>query len=80
MSRGPLCIPPLLFVYVTHPNLKEAKELAKKCLEEKLIACANIFPQGVSLYRWQGKVCEDQEWVLILKTDRKHFVPIGKVD
>ena len=63
----------LLFVYVAHPDFDQAKQLARKCLDQKLIACANIFPQGISLYQWEGKVCEDPEWILILKTDGQHF-------
>ena len=64
---------PSLLVYITHPNLEQARELAHQCLEAKLIACANILPPANSLYRWQGKICEDREWVLIFKTDQQHF-------
>ena len=62
-----------LFVYVTHPDREEAKQLACLCLEKKLIGCANIFSPVASLYRWEGKICEDEEWVLILKTDERHY-------
>ncbi|MCY4644904.1 MAG: divalent-cation tolerance protein CutA [Bacteriovoracales bacterium] len=63
----------LLLVYLTHPGESKARKLARILLEKKLIACANIFPQGTSLYTWEGKICEEREWVSILKTDRARF-------
>ena len=70
---------PNLFVYVTHPHVDGAKQLARQCLEAKLIACANIFPPMTSLYWWEGKICEDQEWALIFKTDELHYARLEKL-
>lgn len=70
---------PSLFVYVTHPGHEEAVQLARDCLEQRLIACANIFPPVASLYRWEGKICQDREWVLILKTDEHHFSRLAEL-
>ena len=39
-------------------------------VDEKLAACANILGQAHSIYRWQGKVEEAQEVVVIAKTRR----------
>lgn len=55
-------------VYVTVPNELEAKSLAKGAIEEKLAACVNIVPGITSVYLWEGKVCEDGELLLIIKT------------
>ena len=57
-----------LFVYVTTPTHAEAETLARAAVEERLAACANILPAMTSLYRWQGKIEEGREAVLILKT------------
>ena len=46
----------------------KAKEIAKILLELRLIACANIVDNVCSLYRWQGKICEDDEYLMILKS------------
>ncbi|BDA77753.1 divalent ion tolerance protein [Leptospira kobayashii] len=59
----------LRFVYVTVGNLEEASLIAKKVVEEKLAACANILPQMTSFYFWEGKLQEDKEVVLIFKTN-----------
>lgn len=56
------------FLYVTTATVDDAKRIAHACVEKRLAACANIFPSMHSVYRWQGKIVEDNETVLILKT------------
>ncbi len=61
-----------IFVYITIENTKEAKKLCAMLIEEKLIACANIFPIE-SMYVWKDKLVEDKEAVIIAKTfDEKY--------
>jgi len=55
-------------IYVTASNLEEAKSIGQKLVEERLVACVNILPQMSSIYRWQGKVEEAEEVVMIMKT------------
>ena len=57
----------MIFIYITCKDEQEAKNIAKRLLEKKLIACANFFPIK-SMYRWEGKINEDDELVLIVKT------------
>ena len=66
-------LPEVLLVYVTHPDHEQALQLARLCLEQKLIACANISSPVDSLYRWEGEICRDREWVLILKTEQRYY-------
>lgn len=66
-----------IFVYITNPTKKEAKKIAKHLLEKRLIACANIFPIN-SLYWWQGKINDEDEFVLIAKTIESNFKKIKK--
>lgn len=54
-------------VLCTCPS-EAAKELAHALVEERLVACVNIVPGVTSIYRWEGKVCEDGETLLIMKT------------
>jgi periplasmic divalent cation tolerance protein len=56
------------FCYVTCPDRAQALAIARSLIDERLIACANILPGMVSLYRWEGEVHEAEEVVLVLKT------------
>ena len=57
-----------LLVYGTCPDAECAKAIAKLLLERRLVACVNILPGMMSLYRWQGSVEEDSEVVFVAKT------------
>lgn len=54
--------------YVTTPDEKSAKALARKLVERKLAACVNIIPGLTSVYEWEGKLNEDHETLLMIKT------------
>jgi periplasmic divalent cation tolerance protein len=52
---------------------EEARKIARVLVERRLAACVNIVPQIGSIYRWQGKVEESREWLLIIKTNAELF-------
>lgn len=54
-------------VLVTAPA-EAARPLARTVVEEGLAACANVLPGATSVYRWEGRVQEDAEALLVLKT------------
>jgi periplasmic divalent cation tolerance protein len=58
------------FVYVTAKDSGEAKAIARTVVEERLAACANILGSIQSVYWWDGKLCEDEEVSLVLKTSK----------
>lgn len=62
-----------LVVLVTTPNAEAAAELARALVEERLAACGNVVPGLRSIYRWEGKVQDDAEALLVLKTTRARF-------
>lgn len=59
---------------MTAPGVGAAEAVVRSLLDERLVACGNIVPGAVSLYRWEGEVHRDEEAVVILKT-RKQLVP-----
>lgn len=58
----------LNLIYVPCPDMETAKSLAKKAVEKKLAACANILGQGISIYEWQGVMEEATEVYALFKT------------
>ncbi|KAA0147549.1 hypothetical protein FNF27_02411 [Cafeteria roenbergensis] len=52
---------------VTAPG-KEAKSLARTLVDSELVACVNIVPGATSIYKWEGKIEESEESVLVIKT------------
>ena len=57
-------------VLMTAPDAETARGIVGALLEARLVACGNILPGATSIYRWQGKVHQDEEVVVILKTTR----------
>jgi periplasmic divalent cation tolerance protein len=60
-------------VLVTTPTADRAAEIARALVEERLAACGNVVPGLRSIYRWEGKVQDDAEALLVLKTTRERF-------
>lgn len=54
-------------LYATAGSEEQAVEIAKRLLAKRLVACANILPVR-SLYRWKGKVSEEKEFAIVMKT------------
>ena len=52
---------------------EEARKIAHTLVERGLAACVNIIPQIESIYRWQGKIEESREWLLLIKTSAENF-------
>lgn len=55
-------------VYVTTPNDDSAKKIARALVTQQLAACVNIVPGIQSIYQWEGRVNEDSEYLLMIKT------------
>lgn len=55
-------------VLSTHPDRGGAVALGRTLVEERLAACVNVVPGATSVYRWEGKLCEDVESLMVVKT------------
>lgn len=55
-----------------------AMEICEYLIESKLAACINIVPNVVSVYKWEGKVVEGQEFLMIIKTKESLFKKVEK--
>jgi periplasmic divalent cation tolerance protein len=68
----------MISVYLTTKDLVEAKKIASKLLENKLIACANMFPIE-SMFKWKGKIVDEAEVAMFCKAKKKNFDKIKSV-
>ena len=60
-------------VLSTASSADEARKIALHLVENQLAACVNIVPHIESIYRWQGKVESNREWLLLIKTTAERF-------
>ncbi len=58
-------------LYSTFENAETARGVAHRLLEERCIACANVFPGVQSVFRWEGAIRVTEEAVLIAKTTQE---------
>ncbi|MBS7626619.1 divalent-cation tolerance protein CutA [Candidatus Bathyarchaeota archaeon] len=58
-------------VLVTCPDEETATKIARSLTDKRLAACINITSKVKSIYRWEGKVEEADEHLLIIKSKRK---------
>ncbi|HEX2717126.1 MAG TPA: divalent-cation tolerance protein CutA, partial [Gemmatimonadaceae bacterium] len=57
-----------IVVLTTVASAEEGVALVRSLLERRLIACGTLMPGARSLYRWKGKIADEQETIVLLKT------------
>ena len=62
-----------IVVFVTCGSEEEALKIANSLVEERLAACVNLVSPVRSIYRWKGKIWDEKEWILIVKTRKERF-------
>jgi len=65
-----------IIVLVTCGSEEEAVKISNALVEERLAACVNLISPVRSVYRWEEKIWDEKEWLLIIKTQRKRFQEI----
>ncbi len=67
-----------IVVMITAASPQEADKLSRGLVEEKLAFCVNTVPGIKSTYFWEGKLCVDEECLLIAKTRSTRFPALEK--
>ena len=63
-----------LIVVITSVGTEEqALDIAHALIRNRQAACVNLVPNVHSIYRWKGRVCDDGEFLLIIKTRASEF-------
>jgi periplasmic divalent cation tolerance protein len=55
-------------VVTTVGDEEQALTIARELVARRLAACVNVVPGMRSVYRWQGRICRDSEYLLLVKT------------
>ena len=63
----------ILLAFSTFPDLETARRIARQLVAENFAACANIIPAVESIYRWQGKIEQGNEALVLFKTTSARF-------
>lgn len=67
-----------ILVLTTVPEEKKGRALAEILVRERLAACATLSGPGRSVYWWKDKMCEDREFVLLIKTRASLYPALEK--
>ena len=62
-----------LVVITTTETKEDAERLAHLLVERELAACVQLLPQITSIYRWQGRIEQAGESLLLIKTTRQAY-------
>jgi periplasmic divalent cation tolerance protein len=57
-------------------TLQLAEKIAAALIEAHEAACVNIVPGIRSVYRWEGKICNEEEFLLLIKSSAEKFEAI----
>ena len=68
-----------VIVWVTAPDLRTTRKLARLALNQRLVACAQIRPGLESHYWWQGRCEQSREVLLTFKTQSKCVAALEKL-
>ena len=66
------------FIYMTVGSKEEARKIGRELVTARLAACVNILDHMNSFYRWEGKIQDDTEVVMIAKTTEEQVPELIK--
>ncbi|MFH0932806.1 MAG: divalent-cation tolerance protein CutA [Nitrospirota bacterium] len=67
-----------IVVFITASDEEEAAKIAKALVESRLAGCVNIIKDIRSIYSWQGKIENEKEVLMIVKTQKALFNSLMK--
>lgn len=68
----------MLLVLTSFPDADAAAAAARILVEEKLAACGTVIPGARSIYEWQGKIGDNSEVLLLLKSEGSLYAKLEK--
>jgi periplasmic divalent cation tolerance protein len=65
-----------IIIMVTAASRRECRKIARHLVAARLAACVNITPPIESIYRWEGKIADEKEFLMLIKSTRDLFPEI----
>jgi periplasmic divalent cation tolerance protein len=63
----------VVLAFSTFPDVETARRIARELVTENFAACASVIPKVESIYRWQGKIEQGDETLVLFKTTAARF-------
>jgi periplasmic divalent cation tolerance protein len=73
MSLPPVADPPAILVLCSCPDESVALDIARELVTQGLAACVNRLSPITSIYQWAGRICEESEQLLLIKTTATRY-------
>jgi len=67
-----------VLILAASPTRREARKIARQLVKVRLAACVNITQSVQSIYRWGGKLADEKEFLLLIKSTRDLFAEVRK--
>ncbi|MEW6675845.1 MAG: divalent-cation tolerance protein CutA [Nitrospirota bacterium] len=67
-----------IVVFITTSSEDEAVKIARALVEARLAGCVNIIRNIRSIYSWQGKIEDEIEVLMVVKTQKTLFDNLSK--
>ena len=67
-----------VLILVTTSTRRESRKIARHLVESRLAACVNITQAIQSIYHWEGKLADEREYLLLIKSTRDLFPEVRK--
>lgn len=62
-----------IVVLVTTSTHEEGETIARRLVEDRLVACVNVIPNIRSVFRWEGALSQENEALMVIKSRRDRF-------
>jgi len=72
-ASGGKAVQEVIVVLTTVPDEEIGRVIARALVDERLAACVSLLPRITSFYRWEDRMCEDAQGLLVIKTTRERL-------
>jgi periplasmic divalent cation tolerance protein len=76
LSEQEVSVTEMLVVFTSFASEDDAARVVRALVEERLIACGNLVPGARSLYRWEGKLADEREVLVLMKTRKQDWTAL----